>query len=61
VGIRISRDAVSSRDRLTRTKGLTQLEARTTEQAERIRTLEAQVAALRQMVQALTATQQKQP
>jgi hypothetical protein len=39
--------------------GVKALEARTTEQAERIRTLEAQVAELRQIVQALTAARQQ--
>jgi hypothetical protein len=41
--------------------GVRALEARTTEQAERIRTLEAQVAELRRMVEALSARPQPQP
>jgi hypothetical protein len=41
--------------------GVKALEARTAEQAERIRTLEAQVAELRQMVQALAAAAQPKP
>ncbi|MFL5386902.1 MAG: tail fiber domain-containing protein [Longimicrobiaceae bacterium] len=41
--------------------GVKALEQRTTEQAERIRTLEAQVAELRRMVEALTARAQPQP
>jgi trimeric autotransporter adhesin len=41
--------------------GIKALEARTTEQAERIRTLEAQVAELRRMVEALSARPQPQP
>ena len=41
--------------------GVKALEQRTAEQAERIRTLEAQLAELRQMVQALAAAQQPKP